>query len=95
MSIFDWILFVLAIIFLIAICIYFVVVEIKSSVFNPQGFVGNKKDLYNVTFEKFDFDYSIVSGTDNNKNQENLIGNAVEQIDTKNKPTIKEVDYYA
>lgn len=74
---------------------YFVVVEIKSSVFNPQGFVGNKKDLYNVTFEKFDFDYSIVSGTDNNKNQENLIGNAVEQIDTKNKPTIKEVDYYA
>lgn len=69
MNMLDWILFILGIIFFICMCAYFIIVEIVASVFEKQGFVGSKEDLDNVTFQKFNFDYSIVSGTDNNENQ--------------------------
>ncbi len=69
-------------------------VEIMSSVFKKQGFVGSKEELYDVTFQKFDFDYSVISGIDNNENQEDLISDSI-KIDTEDRPTIKEVDYYA
>lgn len=95
MNILDCILLILGIIVFISICVYFITLEIVSSVFKKQGFVGSKEDLYDVSFERFDFDYSVTSGTDNNENQENLISEAVKQIDTEDKPTIKEVDYYA
>ena len=95
MNILDWILLILGIIVLIFIGFYFVMVEIKSSVFRRLGFVGNKEELYDVTFQKFDFDYPVVSGIDNNENQEDLISDVIKKIDTEDKPTIKEVDYYA
>ena len=82
----DWILLILGIIFFISMCAYFIIIEIISSVFKKQGFVGSKEDLYNVVFKKFDFDY--------NENQENLISDAIKHIDTEYNPTIKEVDYY-
>ena len=95
MNILDWILLILGIILFISLCAYFIIIEIISSVFPKQGFVGSKEDLDNVTFEKFDFDYSIItSGTDNNGNQENLISDAIKHIDTEDNPTIKKVDYY-
>lgn len=95
MNILDWILLILGIIVFISICFYFVMVEIKSNVFRKLGFVGSKEELYDVTFQKFDFDYSVVSGNDNNENQEDLISDAVKKIDTEDTPTIKQVDYYA
>ena len=95
MNMLDWILLILGIIFFISMCAYFIIIEMISSVFKKQGFVGSKEDLYNVAFKEFDFDYTITSGTDNNENQENLISDAIKHIDTEYNPTIKKVDYYS
>ena len=80
---------------IISILVYFTIIEIKASVFPRLGFVDNKEELYASTFQKFDFDYTLISGIDNNENQEGLIGEAIKKIDVEDNPTIKEVDYYA
>ena len=91
----NWIIFIVGIVIIIFLVVFFYWQEIQASVFPRLGFVDTKEDLYAIAFQKFDFDYSLVSGTDNNENEENLISNAIKKIDTENTPTIKEVDYYA
>ncbi len=95
MNILELIVLSLGIIIAIFIIAFFVIIEIKASVFPRLGFADSKEDLYAMTFQKFDFDYTITSGIDDNQNEEGLISEAIKQIDTKDNPTMKEVDYYA
>lgn len=95
MNILEWTLLGFGIIVAIVICTCFIVILIKSSAFEAIGFRGSKEELYDITFQKFDFDHTIVSGTDSNENQENMISEAIEQIDKENTPVIEQVDYYA
>ena len=94
MNVLDLIVLIFGIGIVISILVYFTIIEIKASVFPRLGFVGNKEDLYASTFQKFDFDYTLISGIDNNENQEGLIGEAIKKIDVEDNPTIKEIDYY-
>lgn len=95
MNILEWTLLGIGIIVAIVICTCSIVISIKSRVFEAIGFRGSKEELYDITFQKFDFDYSIVSGTDSNENQENMISEAIQQMDKEYAPVIKQVDYYA
>lgn len=94
MNVLDLIVLIFGIGIVISILIYFTIIEMKASVFSRLGFVGNKEELYASTFQKFDFDYTLISGIDNNENQEELISEAIKEIDVEDNPTIKEVDYY-
>lgn len=96
MSILDCIISALGIGITIFLIVFFYWQEINSRVFPRLGFTDSKEDLYAITFQKFDFDYSLlVSGIDNNENQENMISDAIKKIDTENTFTIKKVDYFA
>lgn len=91
----NWTIFIVGIIIFILLVVFFITTELKSNIFTRLGFIDSKEDLYNITFQKFDFDYSLVSGIDNNENEENLISDAIKKTDTEDTPIIKEVDYYA
>lgn len=95
MEIFNLFILVVGIIIFISLVVFFIVLSIKASVFPRLGFIDNKEELYDITFKKFDFDYSLISGIDNNENQENLISDAIKNINTESNSTIKEVNYYA
>lgn len=95
MNVLDLIVLILGIGIVISILVYFIVIEIKASVFPRLGFKEDKEELYASTFKKFDFDYTLISGIDNNENQEELISEAIKKIDVEYNPTIKNVDYYA
>ena len=95
MNILSLIIFIVGIIITLFLILLFYITEINASVFTQLGFVDSKENLYDITFQKFDFDYSIVSGIDNNENEENLISDAIQKTDTDNTHTIKNVDYFA
>lgn len=83
-------LLLLGIILFISIFVYLVVSEETS-----DEFKDNKEELYDTSFEKFDFDYSVASGTDNNEGQEHFISSTeIKQIYTDDNPTMQKVDYY-
>lgn len=96
MNTLNYTIFIIGIIIIIFLVVFFSITKIKSNVFHRLGFIDSKEDLYNITFEKFDFNYSLISGVDNNENEENLSSDAIKKINTEeDTSTIKEVDYYA